>query len=104
MRLITREMINISSIVITLGSELVRMLKHLEKNHSFVYFSVFVGPDFFHVMDKILKGIFKPIPPVFCPSIAELVRVMLRPDPARRPTVAQVQNLAHPFYLTYLLF
>ncbi len=43
-------------------------------------------------MDKIVKGIFKPIPPVFCPSIAELVRVMLRPDPNRRPTVAQVNK------------
>ena len=62
-------------------------------------FFISLGPDFFHVMDKILKGIVKPIPSVFCPSIAELVRVMLRPEPTRRPTVAQVNK----FYLLLTL-
>ena len=71
-----------------------------KKNYySLLVFFISLGPDFFHVMDKILKGIVKPIPSVFCPSIAELVRVMLRPEPTRRPTVAQVNK----FYLLLTL-
>ena len=51
----------------------------------------FTGSDFGFLIQSILKGKYQPIPsPHFSTSLAELVKVMLRPDPNRRPTASQI--------------
>jgi hypothetical protein len=42
------------------------------------------------LVENIVRGSYKPIPANYSSSIAELVRVMLRPEPSKRPTVAMV--------------
>ena len=42
------------------------------------------------LVENIVRGSYKPIPGNYSSSIAELVRVMLRPEPSKRPTVAMV--------------
>lgn len=50
----------------------------------------YLGGDLERLVQSIVRGTYKPIPTTFSSSIAELIKVMLRPEAARRPTIAQV--------------
>lgn len=50
----------------------------------------FTGSDLGTLFRNIVRGIYKPLPTRYSQSLVELVKVMLRPDPNRRPTVAQI--------------
>lgn len=50
----------------------------------------FSGSDLGALFQNIARASYKPLPQRYSQSLAELVKVMLRPDPHRRPTVAQI--------------
>ena len=52
----------------------------------------FPGNDWANLIQNILRARYMPIPPQFSSSLAEMVKVMLRPEPARRPTASQLVN------------
>lgn len=51
------------------------------------------GPDFPSLYQNIIRGIYKPVPNHFSNNLCELVKVMLRPNPSRRPSAEQVMQL-----------
>lgn len=48
--------------------------------------------DWVILFQSIVRGKYKPIPQVYSSSLSELVRVMLRPEPTRRPSAEQVRK------------
>jgi len=50
----------------------------------------FAGTNVILLMSSILNCAYAPLPNVYSPSIGELVKVMLRTDPSRRPAVSQL--------------
>jgi len=52
--------------------------------------AAFNGTDLPNLFENITRGSYKPLPQHYSQSLAELVKVMLRPDPNRRPTVGQI--------------
>jgi len=52
--------------------------------------AAFNGNDLPNLFENITRGSYKPLPLHYSQSLAELVKVMLRPDPNRRPSVGQI--------------
>lgn len=52
--------------------------------------AAFTGSDLASLFENITRGTYRPLSPHYSQSLAELVKVMLRPDPNRRPTVGQI--------------
>jgi len=52
----------------------------------------FPGNDWVQLFQNILKARYSPLPGVYSSSLAEMVKVMLRPEPSRRPTASQIVN------------
>ena len=50
----------------------------------------FKGNDLALLVQNIVRGSYKPVPKVFSTCIEELIKVMLKPDPAKRPSSEQV--------------
>ena len=44
---------------------------------------------------NIVKGVYKPIPSIYSVNLTEMIKVLLRPDPARRPSADQVRFERH---------
>ncbi|XP_014668210.1 PREDICTED: serine/threonine-protein kinase Nek5-like [Priapulus caudatus] len=53
----------------------------------------FHGADFNSLVFKIMQGKYNPIPSVYGPLIQDLVYVLLRADPLRRPSAAQILSV-----------
>ena len=50
----------------------------------------FKGNDLALLVQNIVRGSYKPVPKVFSTCIEELIKVMLKPDPGKRPSSEQV--------------
>ena len=46
--------------------------------------------DWISLFQSIIRGAYRPLPQRYSSSLEELIKVMLRPDPSRRPTADQV--------------
>lgn len=64
----------------------------------------FVGNDLPQMLQNIIRASYRPIPQQYSSSISELIKVMLRPDPGRRPTAAQIlgAKVLHQDVLAYM--
>ena len=50
------------------------------------------GKDFALLVHNIVRGIYKPIPSNYSVNLSEMVKVLLRPDPSRRPSADKVSQ------------
>merc|ERR1719489_547338 len=50
----------------------------------------FPADNFVALVSRICRGSYRPLPSYFSPTVADLVQVLLKPDPSRRPSAEQL--------------